>query len=267
MTTTSYSGNCHCGRFKYTAEFDQPITSASACSCSLCSKKAYLWVKPIAGPDGMTVLRGDDELGVYEFGPKSYKHKFCKTCGQSVYGSFALPDGSAMILINLRTIYGFDYSKLEVKLFDGANTFPPQYANPTLDGSDLEKTEDGQYVYDGACHCGAVAVKVKSQHLKGAKVMECNCSICGGMGALWIYPPRAAVTINGKLQKYTTPPLPYVKNHLFCNICGIHVANSLAEGEDVMPINMRILRGIRVEDCRVAKYDGYSEEPHYVVPE
>ena len=69
----TYSGNCHCGSFKYTAVFPEEITSASVCTCSLCSKKGYLWVTP--KPGEVTFTKGNDELAIYQFGNKYLEHK------------------------------------------------------------------------------------------------------------------------------------------------------------------------------------------------
>ena len=66
----TYTGNCHCGLYKYT--LTRPaITSATSCNCSICSRNAYLYVDI---PEGSTfkVERGEGELKRYAFGSKKW---------------------------------------------------------------------------------------------------------------------------------------------------------------------------------------------------
>lgn len=61
--TTTYHGNCHCGRFRFDVAAPE-ITHAVACACSLCAKKGYLWLVPAEG--GFRVTRDEGRLKSYE---------------------------------------------------------------------------------------------------------------------------------------------------------------------------------------------------------
>ena len=78
----TYRGNCHCGAFVF--EIDVPeIKVVKECNCSICTRKAYLHVRP--GKDNFRVVKGDvDGLSSYTFGAKKIEHKFCGSCGTGV---------------------------------------------------------------------------------------------------------------------------------------------------------------------------------------
>ena len=44
----TYSGSCHCGRFKYSVTQSPPLTDPSCevmdCNCSICSRNGYLFL-------------------------------------------------------------------------------------------------------------------------------------------------------------------------------------------------------------------------------
>ena len=77
MSLLTYTGNCHCGAFRYRFQHAE-ITSGNSCDCSYCSKQG--WTN-IALKD-LEILRG--KLKEYRFGSKFASHRFCETCGTSV---------------------------------------------------------------------------------------------------------------------------------------------------------------------------------------
>lgn len=65
-----YRGNCHCGAFIF--EFEAPeITTVAECQCSICTKKAYLWVQP---PNPPTIVKDEGTLVRYAFASKNLAH-------------------------------------------------------------------------------------------------------------------------------------------------------------------------------------------------
>lgn len=73
----TYRGGCHCGRVRFEVQTD--LTSASACNCSICTKKGALHHSLPA--ERFTLLRGESELTLYQFGTQTARHWFCKHCG------------------------------------------------------------------------------------------------------------------------------------------------------------------------------------------
>ena len=68
----TYQGNCHCGAVKFHVKVPE-VKTATACNCSICFKKSYLWIFPGAG--NLTFERGEDTLITYQFREKVFAHK------------------------------------------------------------------------------------------------------------------------------------------------------------------------------------------------
>src|SRR3954465_14872881 len=69
--TKTYRGNCHCGAFVFEVE-DPEIVSLSACNCSICSKRAYLWLVP---KKPLTIVKDEGKLVHYAFASKTVDHQ------------------------------------------------------------------------------------------------------------------------------------------------------------------------------------------------
>jgi len=95
-------------------------------------------------------------------------------------------------------------------------------------------------IYEGSCHCGAVAFEVEAPEEIVAQ--DCNCSICSKAGFLHlIVPKRTFRLLRGEdhLTRYTFNTR--VAQHTFCKVCGIkpfYVPRSNPDGIDV---NVRCL--------------------------
>ena len=54
--------------------------------------------------------------------------------------------------------------------------------------------------------------------------------------------------------------------HSFCSICGTSIIVKVnVPGEDDMPLNIRTIEGIDLQDLEYQKYDGKSNDPQYSV--
>jgi hypothetical protein len=120
-----YLGRCHCGdvQFQLTSE---PITSGCACNCSICIRKGGISSRSYYSPDTVELLSGHESMVSYMFGDRDVDHRFCKTCGVSVFGIIVglPPDytGSARLgdyRINLGCIDELAHETLEVSMIDG----------------------------------------------------------------------------------------------------------------------------------------------------
>lgn len=65
---------------------------------------------------------------------------------------------------------------LKTDSFDGA-AMGDAYQKPEPTEHDLVAAE-GEKVYTGNCHCGAVKIAIKTKPLPEQLVQRCNCSIC-----------------------------------------------------------------------------------------
>lgn len=63
-----------------------------------------------------------EELTLYEFYKKVFRHYFCPTCGvQFFFKDVRGVHEESMVAVNARTVDGVDPEKLRVRVFDGAN--------------------------------------------------------------------------------------------------------------------------------------------------
>ncbi|KAK3898450.1 hypothetical protein C8A05DRAFT_37960 [Staphylotrichum tortipilum] len=281
----TYRGNCHCGAFVF--EVDAPeITKGSDCNCSICTKRAYLWLVP---EKPIVVVRDEGKLVGYRFASKNMDHKFCSVCGTTVMATSEM--FAAKMGINVRTLQNLDLWSLKLSTFDG-KSWDPQYEAPAFSGPEPNPPglEDGK-TYHGSCHCGAVttAVRVNGSLEDGTYVgpiIECNCSSCARGGYARIYPNASQLTIHGResLSYYTFGH--HVWRHSFCKTCGVYVAtdqNELSDEEvaalpeairafrvdkaDKRPFNLRVLNGFDVKSVKAMQVDGWTRQmPGYVNP-
>ncbi|KAI0100611.1 glutathione-dependent formaldehyde-activating enzyme [Nemania sp. FL0031] len=294
----TYRGNCHCAAFIYEITLPE-IKQASACNCSICYKKAALWVFP--KPTDVKFVKGDPSaLTDYTFNKKQFTHKarssaciFCPTCGVSlmVVGHLTPPkDGEDKLPengVNVRTLqHGqVDVWKIDTQTFDGSS-LPPAYEAPDYKGPQPAGDVEGGQVYTGSCHCGAVTVALKSKPLDKdlQGLVECNCSSCGKYGATWAYPPHAQVVIEGKENLGAYYFGKKLAGKMFCKICGVPICSEAVQDAQVSQMdeatrkwyegaqlgkafNLRVINGLNVNDLTAAHFDGYNYiQPKYVEP-
>jgi len=72
-------GTCHCGAVVLDVALSDGFNTARRCDCSFCRRRGAIVVS--APLSGVTVVRGADNLTLYQWGTKTAKHWFCKTCG------------------------------------------------------------------------------------------------------------------------------------------------------------------------------------------
>ena len=98
----TYHGSCHCQtvRFECTIDLD---AGTSKCNCSFCAKLRF-W-KAFIGGDALQLLAGGDNLTEYQFGSKTIRHFFFKTCGVKPFGRGELEVmGGVFYAVNLSVL-------------------------------------------------------------------------------------------------------------------------------------------------------------------
>jgi len=264
----TYDGNCHCGAFKFTVKL--PSTPYT-CNCSICRRNGYIWVEPI-GDEDLIIYQGKGSLAAYEFGSKHMTHLFCPKCGSSVMARMRNPGPGRETRINIRMLKHsneyFESIKHNNPPLPSAVADPQYKAPPFPLHLDAKNLTADERIYNGNCHCGAVTYAVKTKTLEEQKVMCCNCSICSRHGALWIYPSKSAVVIQG--GENLTDYAYFGKNSLrsFCKTCGVLVLVKVTDEQEedpVMPINVRTIDGIDIGSLKLKYYDGAKEDPQYEV--
>ncbi|KAK0730084.1 glutathione-dependent formaldehyde-activating enzyme, partial [Lasiosphaeris hirsuta] len=256
----TYRGNCHCGAFVYEVELPE-IKSAAECNCSICLKKGYLHLFPLW--ENFKIVKGDEEtLKTYTFGPGAMLHKFCPTCATPVMVTQPGLSAGKRFSLNARAIQGLNRWELERKQSDGKSRGNPYHA-PEYKGPEPSAEIEHAKLYSGSCHCGGVALALKSVPLDKEypdRVVDCNCSICERNAYVWIYPKADQVVIQGEENIARYQFANRILDKTFCKICGVTISNlqadltdeqisALREGlrewharaQHIFPVNLRVL--------------------------
>lgn len=62
---------------------------------------------------------GADALTEYRFGSKTIRHLFCRTCGVESFAEGTMPDGSAVVAVNVNCLDGVNPRELKSHHVDG----------------------------------------------------------------------------------------------------------------------------------------------------
>lgn len=111
-----HAGSCHCGAVKFEATVD--TTAGGSCNCSICTKLGA--VTGIVKPDAFRLLSGEKNLSFYEWGGKTAKRYFCKTCGITCFSrGFLEQIGGDYVSVNFNALDDVDPADVKVSYWDG----------------------------------------------------------------------------------------------------------------------------------------------------
>ena len=71
--------SCHCGAVVLDVTLTHGLATARRCDCSFCRRRGAIVVS--APLTGITIVQGAANLTLYQWGTRTAKHWFCKTCG------------------------------------------------------------------------------------------------------------------------------------------------------------------------------------------
>ena len=112
-------------------------------------------------------------------------------------------------------------------------------------------------LYKGSCHCGRIAFETEGE-LQAA--IACNCSICGRLGAVRWFVPRAQVRFTTPESNISTYQFGQHKiKHHFCSTCGCAPLGSGSHnGVEMLSVNVRCLEDVDLTVIKIKQYDGRS---------
>jgi hypothetical protein len=112
----NHKGSCHCGAVRFEVRID--ASEGTSCNCTVCTKIAGLY--GMTKPDAFRLLSGEPSLLFYEWGGKTAKRYFCKTCGVSVFSRGYLEQlGGDYVCIALNVLDDIDPADVRVGYWDG----------------------------------------------------------------------------------------------------------------------------------------------------
>jgi hypothetical protein len=77
--THPLKATCHCGAVELRVTLSEGLNAARRCDCSFCRRRGAAAVS--APLSGVEIVKGADNLTLYQWGTGTAKHYFCKTCG------------------------------------------------------------------------------------------------------------------------------------------------------------------------------------------
>ncbi len=113
-----YTSKCHCGAVELKVTLAEGLSTARRCDCSYCARRGAIAVS--ANLDGVEIVKGAENLSLYQWGTKTAKHYFCKTCG--VYTHHQRRSNPNQYGINVACLEGINPRDLgDVPWVDGKN--------------------------------------------------------------------------------------------------------------------------------------------------
>ena len=111
-------GACHCGRVQFEVDLPGGFEDLSRCNCSMCARRgAVVTSVPLAA---FRILKGAENLTLYQFNTKTAEHYFCATCG--IYTHHRRRSNPTQFGVNVACIEGVNPFELgDIPTTDGIN--------------------------------------------------------------------------------------------------------------------------------------------------
>lgn len=113
-----HRATCHCGAVELEFHLPEGIVDPRRCDCSLCRRRGA-----IAGSvalDGIRIVKGEDDLTLYQFNTCTAKHYFCRHCG--IYTHHQRRSNPHEYGYNVACLEGVNpYLLADIRYLDGVN--------------------------------------------------------------------------------------------------------------------------------------------------
>jgi len=109
---------CHCGAVELELQLPNGLENPRRCTCSMCSRRGAVVASiPL---DGLRIIKGEDNLTLYQFNTKTAKHYFCKTCG--IYTHHQRRSNPHQFAFNVACLEGVNPLDIkDIEIVDGIN--------------------------------------------------------------------------------------------------------------------------------------------------
>lgn len=109
---------CHCGAVEIELTLPRGLEEIRRCNCSMCRRRGAIVAS--VSLDRLKILKGEDVLGLYQFGTMTAKHFFCSRCG--IYTHHQRRSNPTQYGLNVACLEGVDpYELQDVPVLDGVN--------------------------------------------------------------------------------------------------------------------------------------------------
>ena len=110
---------CHCGLIEAEINIDN-LNKILRCNCSLCKRKGS--IMSMVKNEDFKVVKGEENLRLYQFHTNVAKHFFCSNCG--IYTHHNPRSNPSMTGFNVGCIDEIDTFKLKDVLINDGNNHP-----------------------------------------------------------------------------------------------------------------------------------------------
>ncbi len=113
-----HKATCHCGNVELALTLPNGIEKPRRCDCSMCKRKGAIVASVKLA--NLEVVKGADNLGLYQFNTHSAQHFFCRNCG--IYTHHQRRSDPTEYGYNVGCLEGVNpYDLEDVPVVDGVN--------------------------------------------------------------------------------------------------------------------------------------------------
>ena len=111
---------CHCGLVEAEINVLQELKKFLRCNCSICKRKGA--VMSMVANENFKIIKGHDQLKLYQFHTNVAKHYFCSNCG--IYTHHNPRSNPNMTGFNIGCLDDFEGMKLKDITVNGGQNHP-----------------------------------------------------------------------------------------------------------------------------------------------
>ena len=113
-----HRATCHCGKVELELDLPKGLIDPKRCNCSICARKgAVMAYVPL---NGLRIVKGAENLTLYQFNTQVAKHYFCSICG--IYTHHQTRSNPELYGFNVACLEGINpYDLDEIPVSDGIN--------------------------------------------------------------------------------------------------------------------------------------------------
>jgi hypothetical protein len=109
---------CHCGSVELHIRLKDGLNTMRRCDCSYCRRRGAIAASVLL--NDLQIVKGAENLTLYQFGTMTAKHWFCRTCG--IYTHHQRRSNPNEYGVNVGALDGINPSELgEIPWADGVN--------------------------------------------------------------------------------------------------------------------------------------------------
>lgn len=113
-----HKATCHCGSVELEIALPEGIVDPRHCDCSICRRKGAIVASVLLS--GISILKGEHILKLYQFNTNTAKHYFCSNCG--IYTHHQRRSNPHLYGYNVGCLEGVNPFLIpDIKVYDGVN--------------------------------------------------------------------------------------------------------------------------------------------------